>query len=164
MLFFCFPYLSKPFNGNISNFKYAKGRIGWFTLILIFLVLYYFPTACNSSKIECNAERILYFTFIPNRLRLKKRNIIQSNIESIQCTFHMLFTRDVLVFLKFGNFSCELKETESSGATEIEIWIGNFNVKVWKSTEQKLHKIWHSLKFSTNLGKRAHPGCKVCCP
>ena len=38
----------------------------------------------------------------------------------------------------------------SSGATECGVWIGNCNVKVWKSTEHKLHKIWHSLKFKQN--------------
>ena len=35
----------------------------------------------------------------------------------------------MLVFLKFGHFLCELKETESLGATESEVSIGNFNVK-----------------------------------
>ena len=30
-------------------------------------------------------------------------------------------SRGVLVFLKFGPFSCELKETESSGPTESEV-------------------------------------------
>ena len=63
----------------------------------------------------------------------------------------------VLIFLKFGHFSRELKETGSSGATESEVWIGNFNVKAWKTTEHKLHKIWFSLKFCKNSGKRAHP-------
>ena len=56
----------------------------------------------------------------------------------------------MLVFLKFGHFSCELKETWSSGATECGVWIGNCNVKVWKSTEHKLHNIWRSVKFQQN--------------
>ena len=69
----------------------------------------------------------------------------------------MYSPRGVLVFLKFGQCSSELTKTWSSGATEYGVWIGNCNVKVWKSTEHKLHKIWHSLKFCVNSGKRAHP-------
>ena len=38
----------------------------------------------------------------------------------------------------------------SSGATECRVWIGNCNVKVWKSTEHKLHNIWRSVKFRQN--------------
>ena len=30
------------------------------------------------------------------------------------------------------------------GATESEVWIGNFNAKARKTTEHNLHKIWHS--------------------
>ena len=63
----------------------------------------------------------------------------------------------VLVFPKFGQFSSELTKTWSSGATKCGVWIGNCNVKVWKSTEHKLHKIWRSLKFCVNSIKRAHP-------
>ena len=48
-------------------------------------------------------------------------------------------TRGVLVLLNFPAFSPEL--AESLGATEIEVWICNFNVKAWKTTEHKLHKI-----------------------
>ena len=47
--------------------------------------------------------------------------------------------RGVLVFLKFGRFSRELKESEVS--------IGNLNVKAINTTEYKLHKIWRPLKF-----------------
>ena len=71
------------------------------------------------------------------------------------------YLRAVLVFLKFWHFSCELEETESLGATESEVWIGNFNVKAWKTTAHKLHKIWGSLKFRKNSGKGAHP-CLHC--
>ena len=56
----------------------------------------------------------------------------------------------VLVFLKFAQFSSELTKTWSSSATECGVWIGNCNVKVWKSTEHKLHNIWRSLKFQQN--------------
>ena len=63
----------------------------------------------------------------------------------------------VLVLLKFWQFWSELTKTWSSGTTECGVWIGNCNVKVWKSTEHKLHKIWCSLKFCVNPGKRAHP-------
>ena len=43
-------------------------------------------------------------------------------------------------FLKFGHFLREFNETGGSGATESEVWIGNFNVKARKTTEHKLHK------------------------
>ena len=58
--------------------------------------------------------------------------------------------RGVLVLLKFWRFSSELTKTWSSGATECRVWIGNCNVKVWKSTEHKLHNIWRSVKFQQN--------------
>ena len=53
----------------------------------------------------------------------------------------------VPVFIKFGQFSSELTKTWSSGATKCGVWIGNCNVKVWKSTEHKLQKMWCWLKF-----------------
>ena len=56
----------------------------------------------------------------------------------------------VLVFLKFWQFWSELTKTWSSGTTECGVWIGNCNVKVWKSTEHKLHNIWRSVKFQQN--------------
>ena len=74
--------------------------------------------------------------------------------ESLQLPFPPWF---VLVLLKFGQFSSELTKTGSSGATECGVWIGNCNVKVWKCTQHKLHKIWRSLEFCGNSGKRAHP-------
>ena len=58
--------------------------------------------------------------------------------------------RGVLVFLKFWQFWSELTKTWSSGATECGVWIGNLNIKVWKSTEHKLHNIWRSVKFQQN--------------
>ena len=79
------------------------------------------------------------------------------NIAIAYSNFTFCGAWDVLVFLKFGQFSSELTKTWSSGATECRVWIGNCNVKVWKSTEHKLHKIWRSLKFCVNSGKRAHP-------
>ena len=51
---------------------------------------------------------------------------------------------------RFAEILSELTKTWSSGATECGVWIGNCNVKVWKSTEHKLHKIWRSLKFQQN--------------
>ena len=45
-------------------------------------------------------------------------------------------TWGVLILLKFW----QLKETGSSGATESEVWIGDSNVKAWKTTEHKLHQ------------------------
>ena len=56
----------------------------------------------------------------------------------------------VRILLKFWQFSSELSKTGSSGASECGVWIGNCNVKVWKSTEHKLHKIWRSVKFEQN--------------
>ena len=63
----------------------------------------------------------------------------------------------VLVLLKFWQFSNELTKTWSSGTTECRVWIGNCNVKVWKSTEHKLHKIWCSLKFLHKFRKTSTP-------
>ena len=65
----------------------------------------------------------------------------------------------VLVLLNLWQYSANLKETENLGATENELWIGNFNVKAWKNTDHKLRKIWRSLKFRKISGKRAHPWC-----
>ena len=58
---------------------------------------------------------------------------------------------------RFAEIACELTKAWSSGATEFWVWIGNCNVKVWKSTEDKLHKIWNSKYFSQISAKRAHP-------
>ena len=51
---------------------------------------------------------------------------------------------------RFAEILSELTKTWSLGATECRVWIGNCNVKVWKSTEHKLHKIWRSVKFQQN--------------
>ena len=51
---------------------------------------------------------------------------------------------------RFTENLSELTKTWSSGATECRVWIGNCNVKVWKSTEHKLHNIWRSVKFQQN--------------
>ena len=51
---------------------------------------------------------------------------------------------------RFAEILSELTKTWSSGATECGVWIGNCNVKVWKSTEHKLHNIWRSVKFQQN--------------
>ena len=58
---------------------------------------------------------------------------------------------------RFAEIASELTKAWSSGATEFGVWIGNCNVKVWKSTEDKLHKIWNSKYFSQISAKRAHP-------
>ena len=63
----------------------------------------------------------------------------------------------MLVFPKFSHSSPEPKETWRLGTTESQVWIGNFNVKAWKTTKHKLHKIWRSLKFCKNTGRQAHP-------
>ena len=51
---------------------------------------------------------------------------------------------------RFAEILSELTKTWSSGATECRVWIDNCNVKVWKSTEHKLHNIWRSVKFRQN--------------
>ena len=51
---------------------------------------------------------------------------------------------------RFAENWSELTKTWSSGATEFWVWIGNCNVKVWKSTEDKLHNYWRSVKFEQN--------------
>ena len=53
--------------------------------------------------------------------------------------------------------SAELKETGSLDATESQAWISNLNVKAWKTTKHKLHKIWRSIKFCKISRKRTHP-------
>ena len=58
---------------------------------------------------------------------------------------------------RFAKIASELTKTWSSGDTEFGVWIGNCNGKVWKSTEDKLHKIWNSKYFSQITAKRAHP-------
>ena len=57
----------------------------------------------------------------------------------------------------FDGFQVKSQKLGSSGATEFRVWIGNCNVKVWKSTEYKLHKIWRSLEFLIKSGKRTRP-------
>ena len=58
---------------------------------------------------------------------------------------------------RFAEIASQLTKAWSSGATEFGVWIGNCNVKVWKSTEDKLHKIWNSKYFSQISTKWAHP-------
>ena len=45
--------------------------------------------------------------------------------------------RDVLIFLNFPHFSPERTQTWSLGATESEVWIGNFYVKVKKKKKYR---------------------------
>ena len=75
----------------------------------------------------------------------------------MQLNYSALGFRGVLVFLNFPYFSPERKQTGSFGTTQSEVWIGNFNVKAWKPIENKLNKIWRSLKFCKNSGKWAQP-------
>ena len=62
---------------------------------------------------------------------------------------------------RFTENLSELTKTWSSGATECRVWIGNCNVKVWKSTEHKLHNIWHSVKFQQNEHTPGATECRV---
>ena len=52
-------------------------------------------------------------------------------------------------------FHLNANKTLSFGAKECRVWTGNFNVKVWKTTQYKLHKIWRSLKF-TKIQENEH--------
>ena len=61
-------------------------------------------------------------------------------------------------FMNFSLFSPERKESGSSGATESEVWKGNFKGIAWKTTKHKLHKIWSSLKFCKHSGNKLIPG------
>ena len=56
--------------------------------------------------------------------------------------FHSCQTWGVLILLKF--------QVNSQKLGEFWVWIANGNVKVWKSAEPKLHKIWHSTQFQQN--------------
>ena len=58
--------------------------------------------------------------------------------------------------VRFAEIASELTKAWRSGATEFEVWIGDCNVKVWKPTEDKLHKIWNSKYFSQISAKWAH--------
>ena len=64
----------------------------------------------------------------------------------------------MLVLLKIWVNS---QKTWSSGATECRVWIGNCNVKVWKSIEHKLHNICRSLKFQQNEHTPGATECRV---
>ena len=61
--------------------------------------------------------------------------------------------RGVFLFLKLWHFSSEGTQSWSLDATESEVWVGNFLVKAWKTTEHKLNNIWRSLKVCKNSGK-----------
>ena len=64
----------------------------------------------------------------------------------------------VLVLLKFQVNS---QRSWSSGTTKFWVWIGNCNVKVWKSTEHKLHKMWNS-NFLPKFRKTSTPPGSLC--
>ena len=131
--------------------------------------------------LTCLSERLLSSPTITNPRKWKTmtpvtlslRPAVHMSAVTFECTEGELLTHNVpsQVFyldlgwntlgcarlLKFWQFSSELTKTWSSGTTECRVWIGNCNVKVWKSTEHKLHKIWRSLIFCTNWGKWVHP-------
>ena len=74
-------------------------------------------------------------------------------------TLLFFFTWDVLILLNFWHVLPERTQTWGLGTTESEVWIGNFNVKTWKTTKHEFHKIWRSLKFRKRSAKQAHPSC-----
>ena len=82
-------------------------------------------------------------------------HVIFSAFQFVVDSFNILNTG---LLLNNANLGCahftenlsELTKTWSSGATECRAGIGNCNVKVWKSTEHKLHNISRSVKFQQN--------------
>ena len=64
-------------------------------------------------------------------------------------TYHKLYSRGHTQVPGVCSFCWNLKwpHKNCSCVTEFWVWIGNYNVEVWKSTEQKLHNIWRSVKF-----------------
>ena len=94
-------------------------------------------------------------------------NLLEQTGTLYRMILHLPFTISASSFISsavvcsfrwnLDSFQVNSKKIGSLGATESEVWIGNFNVKVWKSTEHKLHKIWRSLKFGKISAKRAHP-------
>ena len=51
---------------------------------------------------------------------------------------------------RFAEIWSELTKNWRSGATEFGVWVDNCNVKMWISTEQKLHNFWRSANFERN--------------
>ena len=108
----------------------------------------------NLQHKVANSE-LLFITLFSQFIHVQVKNV---NISAKRAhPWRISLARGVLVFLKFSHFSHECKQTGSLGATESEVWIGNFYAKASKTAEHKLHKMWPSLKFSKNSGKRAHP-------
>ena len=128
---------SYPSSSNVITMQFISGPLGnW--------------SRFSSSYWSRYSPKNLQFFFINNQHCHETKELIVSRSTNRG-------TRGALILLKFWQFSSELTKTWSSGATECRVWIGNCNVKVWKSTVHKFHKIWRSLKFCTNWGKRAHP-------
>ena len=63
----------------------------------------------------------------------------------------------MLVLLKLGHFSMWTQRNWEFRRHRNEVWIGNFNVKAWKTTEHKLHKIWRSTKILHKFRKTSTP-------
>ena len=81
------------------------------------------------------------------------QKVLCSALKIILVMRSLSFEPNTLLMLgcaRFAEILSELTKTWSSGATECGVWIGNCNVKVWKSTEHKLHNIWRSVKFQQN--------------
>ena len=128
--------------------------------------------ACNTPDISRCFCLALCFAFpaFPQCSTERLRFCIAHHWFTLACTFwvraNLQWTDQVQWTLTMSNFKIpknivqgcarftenlsELTKTWSSGATECGVWIGNCNVKVWKSTEQKLHNIWRSVKFQQN--------------
>ena len=113
------------------------------------------PAWWKSAKIHRNE---------PSPMVIKSRGYARCS-EILQNFSERQMLKGVLVLLKCWQFSSELTKTGSSSATECIVWIGNYNVKAWKTTGHKLHKIWRSLKFHQNFHQmvvyHAHWNCLV---
>ena len=96
------------------------------------------PTSSNAASPPTDKELLLWksdFVYIYTNFARSDLNFL---LESM--------LRGVLVLLKFWQFSSELTKTWSSGTTECRVWIGNCNVKVWKSATGLL-KEYTSVKY-----------------
>ena len=89
---------------------------------------------------------MIFKSDIAQVLSVDTTELISIYIRLIWVTFISALHWGVLVLLKFEWTHKNLE----SGATECGVWIGNCNVKVWKSNEHKLHNIWRSVKFQQN--------------
>ena len=141
------------FTWKLSTFQQNEHAPGWYPIV-IFLKPHEWTTFCSQrvKAIQWRPHADMPETIIRLPDWKSYGHIMKTNRQG--CA-------------RFAEIWSELTKTWSSGATGFWVWIGNCNVKVWKSTEDKLHKIWNSNFFCQNSGKPAHPRvheCMKCMP